>query len=372
MKKMTTEEFIQRSKAVHGDKYDYSLIKYKNTKSNVTLICKDCGKAFEQNAGNHLNGAGCNNCRRLTQEEFIKKAKEIHGDKFDYSPTVYTTRRNNILVKCRECGEVFSVRAGHLLDGQGCPKCWQDRLTTEKYIARAKEKFHDRYDYTDTVYVNARTKIKFVCPIHGAVEQNPMQHLNGFGCPKCEDENQRATTIEFIEKAREVHGDLYDYSLVNYTTRDKKVKIICKKHGVFEQKAGNHLSGYHCPHCSISRGEEKIKEWLNQHNIKFKWHYPLRRRNKKKGLSLIEVDFFVPSVNIIIEYNGEQHYEPIEIYGGEEQFEKQQARDREEERICKEQKINLLVIPYTDYDNINQILKERLLPLYINSKTVPE
>lgn len=361
--KLTREEFIKRSHAMHGDKFDYSLVVYKNTKSKVVLKCKDCGTVFEQIVSNHLRGFGCPQCKRLQPDEFIKKAIEVHGDKFDYTPTVYTTRRNNVLIRCKECGEVFSVRAGHHLDGQGCPICWRDRLTTEKFIARAKEKFGDKYDYSPTIYVNARTKIKFICPVHGIVEQNPLQHLRGIGCPLCDDDSQKMTTEDFIRKAREVHRDLYDYSLVEYTTRDRKVKIICKKHGVFEQQAGNHLSGYHCPYCATSRGEIKVKYWLQDNGVGFKWQHTLRRKNKEKGLTKIIIDFYIKDAKTVIEYNGQQHYEPVDIYGGKEQFAKQLERDKEVERICKQRKLNLLIIPYTDYDRIGEILKKELLPL---------
>ena len=304
-------------------------------------------------------------------------------------------------------------------------------MNTDKFIARAKDRFGDRFDYSPTIYVNARAPIQFICPIHGLQEQNPMQHLRGTGCPKCDDDKQRHNTDDFIRMAREIHGDRYDYTPTEYTTRDKEVKIICKTHGEFKIIAANHLaggncpdcakleaaekntlnqdefiarakaihrdrfdfsqthyikmdvpvivicpkhgpfsispnnllSGSGCPDCATSKGEIKVKYWLEDHDIQFKWHYTLRRRNVKKNISGIISDFYVKDANAIIEYNGRQHYEPFERFGGEEKFKIQQKRDSDEVEICKERGLNLIVIPYTEFNRIGDFLEEKLTPL---------
>ena len=107
----------------------------------------------------------------------------------------------------------------------------------------------------------------------------------------------------------------------------------------------------------------KVKYWLQDNGIGFKWQHTLRRRNKEKGLTKIVIDFYIKDAKTVIEYNGQQHYETVGIYGGEEQFAKQLERDEEVKRICEQRKLNLLIIPYTDYDHIGDILEEKLLPL---------
>lgn len=435
MNKLTTEEFIRRGRKVHGDKFDYSRVVYHNQKTKVEIKCNDCGLVFWQIPSNHMRGEGCPGCKRLSAEEFIKMAKQIHGDKFDYSVTHYTTRRNPVKVRCKTCGEIFTVRAGHLLDGQGCPVCWRNRMTTEKFVEKAKRLFGDKCDYSNTVYVNMRTPIQFVCPKHGVITQMPNQHLHGEGCPICSVES-KITTEQFIEKARLVHGDRFDYSLTEYVSRAQNVKIICKKHGVFEQlpsnhldgsicpecariergersrisqdefirrakeehgdrydysetvyismerpityrcpkhgyvtqTASNHLNGNGCPVCASSRGERRVYNWLKKHNIRFQTQFMLRRPKGGTLNGRILSDFFVPEANTIIEYNGIQHYIYDDYYGKDGRFERQQRRDRDVREICKKRGINLIEIPYTDFDNISQILEERLIPL-INTPT---
>jgi hypothetical protein len=166
------------------------LVDYKNTYTKIKIICPVHG-IFEQRTSNHLRGQGCKQCggtKKLTTEEFIKKAKTIHGDKYDYN----------------------------LVD-----------------------------------YKNTYTKVKIICPIHGVFKQKPSDHLRNNGCPECSG-TKKLTTKEFIEKAKAVHGDKYDYSLVKYKNTKTKVKIICPIHNTFEQRPNSHLKGFGCPECRQS------------------------------------------------------------------------------------------------------------------------
>jgi hypothetical protein len=185
MKRLTTEQFIEKAKAVHGDKYDYSLVDYRNAKTKVKIICPEHG-SFEQTPNNHLSGNNCPKCsdKKLNTEEFIEKARNVHGD---------------------------------------------------------------RYNYSIVVYNNKQTKVKIICPIHGDFEQRPDSHLNGNGCPHCGRKTK--TTKTFIRESNIVHNDKYNYSLVEYKNNSIKVKIICPEHGSFEQTPSNHLSGKGCPKC---------------------------------------------------------------------------------------------------------------------------
>lgn len=130
------------------------------------------------------------------------------------------------------------------------------RLTTKIFIARAKEIHGDKYDYSEVEYVNYKTKVKIICPIHGEFWQTPREHLNGNGCQKCSGV-QRMNTDLFIQRAIEVHGDTYDYSKVKYTNNRTKVCIICPVHGEFWQSPDSHLLGCGCPKCH--RGHLSMK-----------------------------------------------------------------------------------------------------------------
>ena len=128
-------------------------------------------------------------------------------------------------------------------------------LTTEEFIARAKAKHGDKYDYSKSVYTRAKNKLTITCKTHGDFQQEAFSHMSGCGCELC---CRRDLSIVFESESRKIHGDSYDYSLVKYNGSLKKVKIICKTHGVFEQKPSSHLMGRRCAKCgSISRTKLK-------------------------------------------------------------------------------------------------------------------
>ena len=303
--KLTTEEFIERAKQIHGEKYDYSLVEYNGYKEKVKIICPIHG-VFEQISKDHLRGCGCSKCKKvkkLTTEEFIKRAKEIHGEKYDYS-----------LVE----------------------------------------------------YKNIDTKIKIICPIHGVFEQTPYNHLH-YECKKCSKEKQQAfnkrelyeAKVNFIERAKQIHGEKYDYSLVEYKNTSTKVKIKCIKHNIiFEQTPSMHISSKQgCPICKESKGEKQIYLWLNKKNITFEYQ---KRFSDLKDKDLLSYDFYIPSKKVLIEYNGIQHYKIINFFSNRNKFLLQKHHDWLKRKYAKDNNINLLIIPYWDFDNINKILEEKI------------
>ncbi len=189
--------------------------------------------------------------RKLTTEEFITKAKEVHGDKYDYSNTPYINSRTKINITCSIHGEFSQIAANHLA-GQGCSVCaGTEKSTTEKFNEKAIKIHVGKYDYSKVSYVNNITKVKIICPTHGIFEQIPKHHLKGHGCFQCAGKEQ-STTKEFIKKVRMVHNTKYDYSKVNYINAHTKISIICPIHGIFEQKPYSHLNGSECPSCAIT------------------------------------------------------------------------------------------------------------------------
>lgn len=199
-----------------------------------------------------------NPSNKLTTEQFIAKAKAIHGDKFDYSKTEYVNNITKVCVICREHGESWMRPNQHLV-GFGCPKCgYENRKKTECvprdiFIAKLKSIHGDKYDYSKTIYNGQRNPITFNCPIHGEITMNAGNHLQGHGCPKCGiDERARkqlSTKERFIERAKVIHHNKYDYSKVEYVNNRTKVCIICPEHGEFWQEPNNHLQGSECPKC---------------------------------------------------------------------------------------------------------------------------
>lgn len=193
MKKLTTEEFIEKAKLVHGDKYDYSESNYINTRTKININCQTHG-GFEQRPNSHLKGNGCIKCGlgMLSQLDFINRAKLVHGDKYDYSNLNFTGTNNKVKIICSEHGEFEQLCNTHL-KGNGCSKCSFNRihkskiLNIEDFIIKAKNKHGNKYDYSLVKYINNITKVKIICPEHGEFEQTPQHHKRGNGCKKCGD-----------------------------------------------------------------------------------------------------------------------------------------------------------------------------------------
>ena len=270
--KSNTEEFIEKANEVHGGKYGYSKVVYRNSYTKVIIICPIHGE-FEQTPSSHLSGQGCSKCAgnaSCNTEEFIEKANEVHGGKYDYSKVVYRNSYTKVIIICPIHGEFEQLPSSHL-SSRGCPKCAGiTKSNTEEFIKKANEVHGGKYGYSKVNYVNNRTKVTIICPIHGEFEQVPSSHLNGHGCPKCGE--TKSNTEEFIEKANEVHGGKYGYSKVNYVNVKTKVTIICQKHGEFEQLPNNHLRGAGCPKCAgtaKSNTEEFIEKANEIHGLKY-------------------------------------------------------------------------------------------------------
>ena len=278
-KRLTTEEFIEKAREIYGDKYDYSKVNYLNNYTNVEIICTKHG-SFWQTPKVHLKGSTCPKCaknnRKLTTDSFIAKAKEVHGDTYDYSNIEYIDAKTKVEIICPEHGSFFQAPYVHL-QGHGCPKCAniliasKNTFTKFDFIKKASKVHGDKYDYSNVKYINSKTKVEIVCPIHGSFCQEPASHLQGNGCPSCAG-SLKLTNEDFIQRAREVHGDKYDYSKVNYINNHTKVEIICPIHGSFFQKPMDHLKGNGCRKCSgkiLKTNQEFVMQANAIHNNKY-------------------------------------------------------------------------------------------------------
>lgn len=280
---MTTSEFIEKSIQIHGNKYDYNNVVYKNYKYKVNIICPEHGE-FCQLPGNHLKGEGCIKCRNVemaknradTIDQFIEKAKLVHGDKYDYSKVNYINNSTKICIICPEHGEFWQTPANHINLKQGCPKCYKlKRIKKNKettfidrkqiFIDKCKRLYGDKYDYSKVNYINTETKVCIICPVHGEFYKKPSKFLQGQVCPRCTIEQRKNKILEhkyeFIEKANKIHNNKYDYNQINYLGSQEKIGIICheqdkngKEHGIFWQLPSAHIRGNGCPKCaSIKR-----------------------------------------------------------------------------------------------------------------------
>ena len=236
---------------------------------------------------------------------FISKANKIHGNRYDYSNVNYINAKTKINIICKIHG-IFEQTPSNHLHHHNCQKCAKNfKLDTLGFIEKAKQIHNDVYDYSKVNYVNADTKIIIICKIHGEFIQIPDFHINRkCGCPKCSN-NVKFDTLEFIEKAKQIHKDKYIYSKVEYINNRIPIIIICKIHGEFTQKPDVHTNQKcGCPSC-VNKTEflflKKIQE-----------HYPTLKKQYKvewcKNKNYLPFDFVIEELKIIIEIDGPQHF----------------------------------------------------------------
>lgn len=346
-RKMPLEEFIKKSKEKYGDKYDYSKVEYVNCDTKVCIICPEHGEFWQTPYKHLISNIGCHKCAEnssYTTDEFVEKAKKIHGNKYDYSKTIYTGAFNKICIICPEHGEFWQTPSNHL-QGIGCPKCKGKNKTTESFIEEVLKIHGDKYDYSNVKYNGAFEPVRVICKKHGEFITTPHTLLNGSGCPECGIEErakkEALTTQEFIEKAKNIYGKKYDYSKVSYINTKTPVCVICPKHGEFYIVPNSHISSKKvgCPKCSESYLETQIRVICEKEEIEY------IKEKKFSWLGLQRYDFYLPKYNVAIECQGIQHFEPF-FSNDKEQAEKILLtvikRDELKKQLSEENGVTLL------------------------------
>jgi len=266
--------------------------------------------------------------KKKTKEEFIKRAREVHGDKYDYSKVVYINNHTKVKIICPIHGEFNNQIPNSHTRGKGCPKCGYEKLrqlllsNIDEFIEKSRKIHGNKYDYSKAVYINDRSKVKIICPIHGEFEKCVSHHLQGQGCNTCGNNRaarkQSLTRDEFIKRAREVYGDFYDYSEVVYINYITKVKIICPIHGEFEVLPPNHLNNHRCNKCAGGNYSKGQIEWLEWRMVRDKCFI---QHSENIGEKVIEhkngkykLDGFCIKTQIAYEYDGDKWHGNPEIY----------------------------------------------------------
>ena len=257
----TTEKYILQAKNVHGEKYIYDKVIYTSSANKIEIICPEHGSFFQQAGQHLLGSGCPHCYRQkatLTTNEFIEKARNVHGNKYDYSETKYIKGSKKLKIICSIHG-VFEQTGESHLSGNGCKKCGallvikKNTRTTSEYIEKAIEKHGNKYDYSKTKFTNSVNDVTIICPKHGEFKMTASNHLKGYGCMKCSiarrADKLRHNTEKFIQKAKKVHGDKYIYDEVDYKGDSSHVEIICPIHGRFKQRANDHLNEVGCPDC---------------------------------------------------------------------------------------------------------------------------
>lgn len=308
--------------------------------------------------------------KKYTTEEIIHCFKKINGDRYDYSKFEYVNSKTKSIIICKKHGEFLQMPSNHL-KGENCKKCMyegeriiQNKHSLESFVEKANLIHNFKYNYSKTVYKNNKENIIIICAEHGIFSQRPDRHLYGDGCIQCAGTYQY-TIKDFIEKSNEKHNFKYDYTDTYYTNNDSKVTIKCPKHGCFEQIAKDHLRGVGCKNCNDSKGEIEIRKYLMNKNIVFESQKRFDDCFNSKTNYKLPFDFYLSQYNICIEYDGEQHFEPINF--GNYSNEKIEhifficlRNDQIKNEYCINNNITLLRIPYWKFKNIETIITDFL------------
>lgn len=389
--RISKEVFIQRAKQKYGEIFDYSNLDYTDYLTETLFNCNKHG-VFRISPWYHLlyNNGGCPGCvhyarqksnNNMSTAEFVDKLKVIFGDKYDYTLTDYFSYKKKVNVKCHKHNYVFQRLPQTLLNGVGCPICEQEDIESyqkrkkdalerrrkfwervkdkrekgkiirskqkagipygkDKFLEFAKEIHGDDFSYDKVEFVNMMTPVTIHCNYHNYdFYQTPQKHLMGQGCPKCIGRNR--TNEDFIREARDVHGDRFDYSRVQYKDCTHKVEILCKKHNkIFRVLPIAHLEGDGCPECCKSALELRLIAYLTEHTdytLLTQHLFPWLKTSRSMPL-----DIYIPELKIAIECQGLQHFFPRPTFGGIEGLEHQKKKDKLKYALCEEHGIKLI------------------------------
>lgn len=267
------------------------------------------------------------------------------GDRYEYDFKNFKNTHSKILVKCQLHGWSEKMLK-NLFKGHGCLECGNLSSSSKQKknrddIINGFDKVHGgKYDYSKYEYLGNRIKSIIICNFHGEFLQTSLTHLKGHGCPKCSG-NRRLTKEEFIESSRKNHIIVYDYSMVNYSNSHIGVEIICPYHGSFLQTPMIHIRGAGCPKCNQSKGEKLIEQFLIENNIVY---FSQKKFDYCKYINHLIFDFYLPDYNICVEFNGIQHYESVDIFGGRDNLDLIRKRDSIKSKYCKENSVGLIIV----------------------------
>lgn len=389
--KLEKRDFVKRSESIYGkNTFDYSRAEYKTSRQSVILKCNEHSCEFSIKVNIHLTRrSGCPKCGRNSRDEklrdsfkkfknfseFKEEANKIHGGRYIYKPFVYKNGKQRFELKCPQHGW-FNQRTSNHIEGRGCEKCAtlvtseKLRMSTQDFLEAAKQIHGNIYDYKRVKYESFHSKLTIICKVHGIFKQSAASHLSGNKCIKCGFAKVQAENTmsqkEYLRRARQIHGRKYDYSKLIYKNSQNSVRVICKKHGPFDQHAGAHLKGSGCPGCQRSKGEDAIAIFLQKNKIK---HIAQWRDHDCKDKRILIFDFYLPKHRAIIEFDGIQHFVPISFGGNQSEaqifsnFEQLRVRDLVKRNWAKKNQLSFFRIKY------NEDLEEKLLKIFTKLKS---
>jgi len=278
-KRQNTKQVIAKFIKKHGNKYDYSKVNFVGSHTKVIIICPEHGE-FKQTPAIHLRGSRCPTCgqiakgkkKRIDNETIINRFREVHGYRYDYTPTLYSTNRNKVTVNCRIHG-AFDILPDNHLNGSGCALCALSERSRQfngyDPIPDFRKVHGDEYDYSKFIYTVYNETGEIICNEHGSFFQSYYTHKSGHGCPACgllkSSASRAYTPDEILQKFQQTHDNKYDYSKVVYMGLKTPVTITCPDHGDFKQTPKAHINGRGCHTCGHQKradSNRKSTDWF--------------------------------------------------------------------------------------------------------------
>lgn len=358
MKRLTHDEYVERTNAIHNN--IEVLEEYKGRKTKILHKCNIHNYEWYVAPNNILSGKNCPKCSgsyRRTHEDYVNELKdknpnlEVLGNFIDVD--------TKILHRCKIHDYIFEKVPSLALRGSGCSKCGSDMnrkhfmKTHEQYVNELQE-IHPDIEVVGE-YINAKTKILHRCKIDGyewlATPDNVLQY--SIGCPACSG-NQQRTHEEYVQKLKEINPNID--VVEEYINSQTKILHRCIIHN-YEWYAlpNNFIKGHGCPKCSTSKGELEIGKWLDNHGILYESQ---KKFDDCRDSRCLPFDFYLCDKNICIEYDGEQHYRVVDRFGGEEGLAYRQKHDKIKNEYCECNGIKLIRIAY------NENIEEKLNLLF--------
>ena len=360
-KVLNTARFIEICSVVHNNEYTYDEVKYVNNSTEVKIYHTVCQKFIMVSPAVHMKGHRCIYCFGTplkSLETFISQANEVHDSSYSYEKCIYINDTEKVIVIHNDCKKEFTVSPSNHLQGKKCPHCYgTPRKTTEEFIRRSQLAHPGEYEYKDCEYKNNHTKVKVHHKKCGRdIMVIPLQHVNGVRCGFCYLSKMKIKE-QFIEQAFIVHQGLYNYDSVVYKGSKKNVTIYCNLCNLyFDQTPSGHCSGRGCIY-HVNKTEKKLHEWLLKHDFNV--------RREEKFATLLKnnsrFDFYLEDLDLIIELDGKQHFEPIKKWKSDPKV--NQEKDKAKMQFCYEYGLTVIRISQEDVASIKYNWQSKLLPL---------
>ncbi len=367
--KWTYDKFMEKAKKIHGDKYDYSMIDptsfvCKSTK--IPLKCNICDYRWSPTIHNHIyDKSNCPNCvNRLnwTYEKFIKRALEIHANKYDYSqinPEDITNLTSRLNIKCNICMYEWNTPlSSHINHKRGCPNCAGNaKWTTDRLLEVVTEIHGDKYDYSEVVNVeieNETTRIPITCnTCFHKWETTIANHVNNkSGCPSCS--GKLPWTLErFVDAAKKIHKDMYNYDKItaeHIVDSQSRIPVVCNKCKLeWTVVLNSHInSKTGCPHCRSSKGEIACRRVLDDLNVNYQPQYIIEENRIRINKYKYDFYFVHNGNNYLLEYDGIQHFEYNDFFHKDvSTFEERKMIDVIKTKLAIDHGFKIIRIDYT-------------------------